>query len=161
MGDYKLYLDNAKRYVATADHLLTETYPLVKDPRMLLTVLQNIYGSFKSCMMYMLYKDVADGKIPEFDQDFETMLAIFKARAERRYRIKPEYIQALEQSYKALKTHKESPMEFSRHEMFVICSDKYETQTITTANLRDYIGKAKLFIGEIDSGRVKNERVFG
>ncbi len=156
MGDYTLYLEAARKYTKTADHLLTNTFPLVKDPKMLLTVLHNIFRAYSYAMMFMLYRDVEQGKIPPFAEDFQSMFDVFKARAERRYKINPEYIQIIEDINETLIKRKESPMEFSRHEMYVICSGQYETKTVTTKMLRDYISKAKLFIDEIDTGIVKH-----
>ncbi len=156
MGDYTLYLDTARKYIKTADHLLTNTFPLVKDPKMLLTVFHNVFKAYSYAMMFMLYRDAAQGKIPPFAEDFQSMFSLFKARAERRYSINAEYIKIMEDMNDILIRRKESPMEFSRHEMFVICSDHYETKTITTEMLRNYISKAKLFIDEIDTGIVKH-----
>ena len=159
MENYLQFLENAKKYAFTAEHLLTETYPVVKDPRMLLSVLQNAFSAYKSCMMFMLYRDVAMKKIPPFENDFQAMFALFKARAERRYSISGDYIRIIEEISAILKEHKASPMEFSRHEMYIICSDNYKMKTITTQQLREYISKAKLFIDEIDTGNAKHERV--
>ena len=156
MEQYLQFLENARKYAKTADHLLTNTFPLVKDPKMLLTVLNNVFMAYKHAMMFMLYRDVAQGKIPAFNDDTQTMLDIFRARSERRYSINPEYVRLLEETYSMVKEHKTSPLEFSRHEMYVICSDSYEMKKITTQNLREYISKAKLFIEEIAPQQAKH-----
>jgi len=152
MQAYEQFLENAKKYVRTADHLLTNTFPLVKDPRMLVSVLHNVDLAYRNIVLFMLNRDVTQGKIPDFDQtDFGAVISLFKARAERRYTIKLEYVKIVEEIYNLAKDHKSSPMEFARHEVFVICSDNYDVKTVTTANLREWIGKAKLFIDEIST----------
>ncbi len=152
MQAYEQFLENAKKYVRTADHLLTNTFPLVKDPRMLVSVLHNVDLAYRNIVLFMLNRDVTQGKIPDFDQtDFGAVISLFKARAERRYTIKLEYVKIVEEIYNLVKDHKSSPMEFARHEVFVICSDNYDVKTVTTANLREWIGKAKLFIDEIST----------
>ena len=161
MGAYGEHAENAKKFIDRADHLLTETYPVVKDPRMLLAVLQNVYNAYKSMMLFYLYRDFEQGKIPSFDTDEDNMIRIFKARCERRYRISEEYVRILEETRNALKQHKSSPMEFSRQDIFVIADNDYNMQIISTQILRDYIGKAKLFIEENRTSNVKHERVFG
>jgi hypothetical protein len=160
MEPYMQHLENAKKYAKTAEHLLTNTFPVVQDPRMLLTVLNNVFMAFRSAMLYMLDRDVSLGKLPPFEDDnFKNVLDLFKARSERRYSISPEYVRIANDLYATLGQHRASPIEFARHEMFIICSDNYEMKKITTQNLREYIGKAKLFIDEISTPAVKHERV--
>ena len=159
MIDYFQHLEHARRFIQTAEHLLTETFPLVRDPRMLLSVLQNVYGSYKSMMLFYLNRDLEQGKIPPFDQDPENMIRLFKARNERRYSINPDYVKNLEEIYAILKEHRKSPMEFSRHEMLVISDESYNMKTVTTQRLRDYINKAKTFIVESSPARVEHGRI--
>ena len=48
MESYEIARDKAKRHVKIADHMLTQTYPLIQDPKLLIAVMDNIFNAFDS-----------------------------------------------------------------------------------------------------------------
>ena len=52
---------------------------------------------------------------------------------------------------------KKSPLEFVRKDRFVICSENYRLRTLSIADIRSYLSKAKLFIEGMDNIINKNE----
>ena len=71
-----------------------------------------------------------------------------------------EFILVLREINEILKSHKESPVEFSKNGKFVICSESFSLKTISSDLLKNYIIKAKLYYNTL-SNILKNDRIFG
>ncbi len=56
--------------------------------------------------------------------------------------------------------HKKSPVEFTRKDSFVICSDDYQMKTISLDKMKNYILHSKSFIQNINGIINKNKEVF-
>ncbi|MBU0980463.1 MAG: hypothetical protein KJ709_06655 [Nanoarchaeota archaeon] len=160
MEDFQRYRDEAEKALFIADHMLTVTYPLVQDTKILLSVLLNIHKGLKLAVMSILSHELIFKRIPAYPQDFGSQLELFEARATRRYDITPEYIQLIRKINDVVEMHKTSPMEFTRKDKFVICSDNYRLSSISKDQLKDHLSKAKLFIGEMKHIVGKHERIF-
>ena len=161
MEKFQEFREKAKRYVRVADHMLTQTYPLIRDPKLLLAVLSNVSLSLTSSVAAILHYERLFKRIPPFQEDLDSMFNTFKARCTRRYDINIEFITLIEEVRSLLKEHKKSPMEFVRKDKFVIASDTYRLRIISIDKMKDYIAKTKLFIEAMDNMVGKNERIFG
>lgn len=150
MEHYETFSKKARQDLKVADHMLNVTYKFVGDPRMLVTIMQRLMNAVTNSMSAILYYERSKKRIPAFGSNFENMLNTFKARCARRYRVSSEYIQMIEELKQIMDEHKRSPVEFSRKDKFVICSNEYHMQVITAAKIKNYINKAKLFQTEIE-----------
>lgn len=97
--------------------------------------------------------------IPPFPDNFESKFNIFKMQLAGKYSLK-EYLPMILQIRDIITNHKQSPVEFARKNVFVICSDDFRLQTITIDQIKEFIKKTKEFNTAMN-GIVKNERVFG
>ncbi|MBN2567053.1 hypothetical protein JXB02_03150 [Candidatus Woesearchaeota archaeon] len=161
MERFQVEREKAKKAVKLADHMLTVTYPIVRDPKLLVSILSNIMTALEAAVSAILYYERTFKRIPPFPDEFEAKFDLFKARCTRRYSINIEYIALIADVRSLLKRHKASPIEFSRKETFVICSDTYSMATMSHDQLKRYIAKTKLFIEDMIAMVSKNERLFG
>ncbi len=148
MERYLLALEKAKKEIKVADHILNVTYRLVKDPKLILAVVERL----RECLVYtiaaiLLYERYYK-RIPPFKEDFEVMFSLFKARCTRRYHINIEYISLIQDVKDIVEKHKQSAVEFTRGEKLVICNDSFRTYVLTIDKIKNYINKAKLFVKE-------------
>lgn len=150
----------AKRNIQIADHMLTQTYPFVKDPKLLLAVMENIFLALTNAMASVLYYERLFKRIPPFQDTFESKFNMFKLKTSVRYNIDNSYLMLMQEVRDMVLEHKKSPVEFSRHDSFVICSENYHMKTISTKNIQEYITKTKLFIEEVDKIVSKDENLF-
>lgn len=150
----------AKTNIEKADHMLSVTYPLLKDTKLLLPIIENVFLSLTKTMDSLLYYDLLFKRIPQFPENFEVKLNIFRARSTRRYNINESYARLIQETKSLVQEHKKSPIEFTREGKFVICDNKYNTKTITPEQIKEYINKAKLFIEEARKVTSKNEGIF-
>jgi len=147
----------AKKKIQIADHMLTMTYPMVKDPRLLLAVLENIFLSLTNMMGSVLYHERTFKRVPPFQDNFTSKFAVFKLIAEN-HKLQPTYLMMIQEIKEIIMQHKKSPVEFIRKDSFVICAEDYDMRTISLEQIKDYISKTKMFFQET-TNLLKNERI--
>ena len=132
-AEYKLHV---------ADHIITQTFPSVKDPKLLIAGLENIFLAYSYSMGALLSYERLFKRIPNFQDTFEAKVRTLRILADR-YSIKQEDINTIKEIRDILLKHKESPMEFPRNDRFIICSEDYEFKTIDYDHMRQWLSQAK------------------
>lgn len=160
MEQFQIARDEAIKKLRLADHMLTITYQLVQDPKLLLAVLENIFYAMEKAMSSVLYYERLFKRIPPFQDSFESKLSVFKTRIQPKYRISDDYIKIIQELREVIVEHKNSPIEFARKDRFVICSDNYKMKTISIPEIKKYVASAKLFIQNTTFIVSKNEGIF-
>ena len=151
----------ANKKLQLADHILTMTYPMVKDPRLLLSSVENLFLAFSYGMGSVLHYERLFKRIPPFLDKFTTKFELFKDKCTKIYNINEEYLQIMKDLRAIIIAHKKSPMEFSRNESFFICNgNSYRMKTISINEVKNYVEKAKLFIKNISTIVSKDEAIF-
>ena len=85
---------------------------------------------------------------------------MFKEKCAQKYNFSREQIIFIQDIKDIIIQHKKSPVEFTRKDSFVICSDNYNMEIISIDKIKGYLSKAKLFIHEIDNIVSSNEELF-
>ena len=150
----------ANKKLQLADHILTMTYPLVKDPHLLLSSIENLFLAFSYGMGSVLHYERIFKRIPPFPDNFTSKFELFEDKCAKKYSIDREYLKIIKDLRDIIIAHKKSPMEFSRNERFVICNGDYRTRTISLNEVKSYVQKAKLFIKSISTIVSKDEAIF-
>lgn len=160
MEEFQQFREVAKKKISLADHMLTMTYPLVNDTKLLLVVLENVFLAMTNAMGSVLYYERLFKRVPPFTDNFENKFHLFKEKCVNRYKISPDYITLLREIKEIIVQHRKSPVEFIRKDRFVICSENYKIKTISVDQIKEYIAKAKSFIQLTNFIVSKNERIF-
>ncbi|MBN2421755.1 hypothetical protein JXB41_00890 [Candidatus Woesearchaeota archaeon] len=160
MERYEEAREKALKCISIADHMLTMTYPLLQDPRLLLASIENIFLGLSNAIGSLLYFDRLYKRIPPFHSNFESKFNMFKMKCVPRYDINREYLRFISNVKELVYENKKSPVTFSRKDKFVICADDYKLKTLSFNELKKNLEKAKLFIHEICLVIEKNERIF-
>lgn len=149
----------SKRRIQIADHMLTVTYPLLKDTKLLLAVLENVFLAITSSMAQILHFERRYKNIPPFHDNFESKYNMFRAKIIPKYDLSQDYEKMIDEVQEIMVEHKHSPVEFSRKDKFVICSDDYDIKTVDLKKITGYVKKTKSFVHEIDELVRRNDRV--
>ncbi|MBU0535458.1 MAG: hypothetical protein KKE20_00720 [Nanoarchaeota archaeon] len=157
MEKYQEVRDKAIKNIKIADHMLTQTYPMVNDPKLLLTVLENIFLSLTNSMTALLHFERLHKRIPPFSENFESKFNMFKMRLVEKYKIDKEAISFIGDIKSMIVSHKKSSMEFSRKGVFVMCSDDYQMKILTPDDLKKYVAKSKQIINDMNAIIKQNE----
>ncbi len=138
------FIESARRNIHIADHILTQTYPLVDEPKILLGVLKYIHKANINIIEYLIKNH------PHHNTE-ESKINAFKNHIVTKYHINIQYITLIEDIKSTLEKHKESPVVFSRKDKFVICSETYKLRTISVNEMKKYISIARTFLKEAEN----------
>jgi len=150
----------AQKKLKIADHMLTMTYPFVQDPKLLVAVVENLFLALTNAMGSVLHYERVFKRIPGFQDTFTSKLAVFQEKCVERYNIDKEHVKLMQDLRDIIIAHRESPVEFSKNDKFVICSDDYRMKTISLNDIKEYVKKTKLFIQKTNTLISKNESIF-
>ncbi|MBN2454788.1 hypothetical protein JXB11_04555 [Candidatus Woesearchaeota archaeon] len=151
-------LAEAKKRLLTADHMVSFTYPVVRDSRLLISIVENIFLALASTLSSLLYYERAAKRIPPFHDNFESKFYMFKEEVSKAYNLQ-QYSTFLEEIRSLMLAHRESPVEFSRSENFVMCSENYSAlKTISIEKVQQYVRATKRFFSEAED-IIKNGKV--
>lgn len=146
------YLELQKKAISSlknSKQTLEFTYKMVKENKLLLSVINELFLACTSIMGSLLYYELLHKRIGFFENTFEAKLRIFRVSVMERYGISNDYVKLMRDLKELIIAHNQSPIEFSRGEKFVICSDNYELKQISYENLKDAFKKTNLFIDEV------------
>ena len=160
MEKYKKLRDAANKKLKLADHILTMTYPMVNDPKVVLSAIENLFLAFTYAMSSLLYYERLFKRVPPFSDNFKNKFELFKDKCSKRYNIDDEIIRIMQDIKEIIVAHKKSPIEFQRKESLIICNGDYRIRTISANMIKVYVEKAKLFIKSISTIVSKDESIF-
>ena len=143
-GEARLRLKNA-------DHLITMTYPLVKDNKLLIAAVENLAEALKLSLTSVLTYERNLKRIPPFHDELESKLNIFSQKLAPRYNIDKSYIKLIHELTGLVNAHRESPVEFVRKDIFVMASESYELRALTPQGVKEYVERAKRFIQDMET----------
>ncbi|MGM5484926.1 MAG: hypothetical protein ACQEP1_03580 [Nanobdellota archaeon] len=141
-------MNKAKRYLHTADHILTQTYPMVNDPRLLLSAIDNVRSAMIEAVSGLLERKREKKEIPPYHDQEQSKVNMFKLRIVDDYGIDDSL---LDEVIDLINKHKESPVEFPREDKFVICDEDYNNEALTPDYVKGLIKKADEFVDEVMS----------
>jgi|TARA_B100001971_G_C18045868_1_gene460168 hypothetical protein len=156
---FQEYREKSKRSIIIADHMVSVTYNLVRDPKLLLSVIENTLLSLSYAMSSLLQYELLFKRVSPFEDSFDARFELFKEVAAK-YNISVEFISLIIDVKGLISSHKNASVEFSRNDKLVICSDNYRIISVSMDDIKKHIIKAKLFIQEISNITSKDVSIF-
>ncbi len=138
--------ERAHQQYNAASHLLKVTMPLVKDPKLFLGILHNLFNALEASMDAILAYDQELQLIPPFADNFAAKFNVFQQKSIRRYNLPSEYPALMLDLKETLELHKKSPMEFQRGSRLVICQQDYQVRAISAQDVNLYLAKTGRFL---------------
>ncbi len=137
-------LGEARRRLAAADHILTQSYPLIKDPKLLVAVLTSLSRAVEATVEAYLAHEVSRRQLAAVPESPEARLALCRRR------LPAEFLRLAGELQETMREHEQSPVEFARKEAFVICDESYRIRTLNESELRRKLRQAKTFLSFIE-----------
>jgi hypothetical protein len=160
MEEFQVLRDKAQQKIKIADHMLFMTYPVVKDPKLLLAIVENIFSSLDYGIGALLHYERLFKRIPPFNDTYPSRLEMFRNKMVPRYKFNSNYVSLIMDVKGILSEHKNSPVSFIRKDKFVICSPTYTIKTIDINLVKKYIFETKVFVSQVNKIVSENERIF-
>ena len=139
------FLENiasAEESLKVVDHLIYITFPLIKDKRILLKVIQEIKTILTDCIKAILQYEYLYKRIKLY-QNPKSNFKTFTDKCSKRYNISSEEIKIMLELFDYVEKHNESPFEFVRWEKIIILSESLNTKIITLEKKKGFLFLAK------------------
>jgi hypothetical protein len=140
----------ANKSLRLADHLLHVTYPLAKDNKLLISILNSLDKSVKFAIDAFIRYDQIYKRVRSDPDTYREKLRLFSKISSIRYGFLQSDFDFLEEIDDIIKKHNESPIEFSRKDKFIICYNDYKTKELTLDYVKSGFVKAKSFIVKLN-----------
>lgn len=131
--------DTAKKKVLIADHMLVMTYKHLKDPKLLVAVLDNLIQSLNLGLAELLHKEREYKRVPAYPETTEGMFNVFRDKLATKMGASAEGLRNMSEMIELQKAQKAAPVEFARKKEFVIANKDYRLKTITEEKLKNHI----------------------
>jgi len=135
-------LEEVKKSIKTIDHMIYVTYPILKETRLLIKILEQIHNNISAIIDLILNHEYACKRIKIYSDsklNFET----FATKCAPRYGIIQDQVNATKQIICLIKAHSASPLEFARKDKFIIMLDDLKTEEINIEKLKLYLSLVK------------------
>lgn len=131
----------------TASHLLNVTFPLIKDQKLLLGIVHNLFNSVEAAMTAILQYEQNLRLVSGFNEnDFQSKFNTFRSKSVRRNKIPSSTVSLIQELKEIVELHQKSPMVFQRGSSVVICNKQYELKSITARDVAQYLSQTKEFL---------------
>lgn len=129
-----------------ADHLLSTTFAIVKDPKLLVSVIDALYQAM----------DIAITAILDFEKNFKTLeykeldkIEFFRRKIITKYGLDPKIVDFYADLKLTLESHRKSGVEFTKKEKFVISDNDYNLKTLTYDDVKKKYASARSYVEQI------------
>lgn len=147
MDKTEIALKQAKNFFNTADHLVYVSYPLLKDNKLFIVAINNLYMSALRCMDAVFYTERLYKRIEMLPYDIDSRMAIFESEIAPRLKLDPKIFKTIRDLKFIVQQHKDGPVEFSRMEKFVICNHDYSVvKAVDMGIVKSYILNMRHFL---------------
>jgi hypothetical protein len=135
------FLENiiaAEKKIQTADHMIYVTFPLIKDKRLLLKILQEIKNGVTNCISSILQYEYLYKRITLY-KDPKSNFKTFIEKCAPKYKITREEINLILELFDFMEKHRESPFEFIKDDKVVILSNGLKPKTLTVEKTKEFL----------------------
>jgi hypothetical protein len=158
MEKFQELREKALRSVRAADHMLGVSYPLLNDPKILVSVANNLLIAVDSALASVLEHEKLFKKISNIPETPSGKYLLIKQRALKGFDDKN--YEVINDLMDIVNGHKTSPVGFPRQDKYVIASDTYELRTLTTKELTVFLGKVRGIVEQLYEMTRKNDGIF-
>jgi hypothetical protein len=128
--------------LSNADYILTQTYPLLKDPKILLAVLENINLAINDIISLATKNYLNKNNSNKSNLSFKDDYDLFK----RNY---SKHIGVVKEIRSLWENRKECTVEFIKNDKLYLCSNDYEIRIISEDEMKKFLSKTIILFKEI------------
>jgi len=149
LDEYLVQIKNANNKIKNSVYLLSTTYNLIKDPKVLLNVIKNLNSAIDLSISALLNRDKDLKLIPNFHDSPTSRLNVFIQRCSRKYGFDKNINSFISEIKELVDDHNVSPVEFSRNKELIICNNDFGFKKINFELCNKFLTKTKDFVFRI------------
>lgn len=150
-SDYLELRNKAIQQYDAAFHLLNVTFPLIKDPKLMTGIINNIFSSLEYTMEAILAYERQLQLVPHYLDNFQSKFNLFRYKSVKRNKIPLNLILLIMDMKELVELHQKCPMKFQRGNRYVLASHDYELKVLSISEIREYIAQNKEFLRIMDT----------
>jgi len=143
-------LSQANKSFKTADHLTYVSYPLLKDNKLIITILENLTESCNKAIEALLYYDFYFKRIKTIPITIKEKREVFKLYSSNYYNIPRSYIVLIQTLNEIIEKRKTSKMEFVKHDKYVIWNEN-NLISLNYEKIKEYINELRPFFDKVNN----------
>jgi hypothetical protein len=151
MEKFREYQQQARQHLKNADHLVSISYPMVRDNKLLLAAAENLAEALNLYVLTVLAYERLARRIPPFHEERESAFNSFMRDVVPQHKIDKNYIKLITDFNELVRFHKDSAVEFNRKDKFVMASGSYKLMELSEGLLKDNLERARRFMELIES----------
>lgn len=154
MQKFIQYLQEAQKIIRTSDHIIYVSYPLIKDKKILLKILEELKKAVAFCINAILQYDYLFKRI-RLSQEPKTNLQIFITKSSERYKITKQEVKGILELFELAETHKNSAMEIFKEDKVVILSENMKKNLVSFEKTKEFLTLAKSILQKTQNQIIK------
>lgn len=143
-------LEEAKRLIRNADHLLYITFPIIKENRLLAKILDEMGKA-----MGLLMEDVLQREKNVSSSGWGERMIDF-SKCSSKYGMDDAQISNLGRMMEMVQKRRESVMDFSRQDRLIMMSESLVTESLTSEDLKRYLSVSKDMLKKVENSFSKD-----
>ena len=147
--DYITCSQRAVQRYEMAFHMLKVSYPMLKDHKILMGILLNLLESTEYAVDAILEYERKLKLIPAYPENFNGKLNFFQLKSVKRNNLSPQIINTMLKMKELVELQKESPIEFSRGNRYVLSKKDYQLHSISIPELEDFANQTKQLLSNM------------
>lgn len=150
MEDHDIFLEEAKKKLKTADFIFSQTLNLVKDKKLLISIIENLYKALENSINALLYYEKYKKTINVIPASFETKIEVFKNLIIK-YKIDNNILSDLKHLAQILNNYQKSAIEFEKNQKLVIMTDSKKIESFGIEDTKRFLTHSKKNIEKIEN----------
>ena len=152
---YQLHYKKAVGFFKSADHLIYVTMPVVRDVKIITTVLDNVHLALLHGMDAALEYERHFRRVLPLATNYDMRFDVFKKRVVGKQGISIQEADFIAEIKNLVDERKGASMEFTRSGKVIICSEDYNMKTLSIEEIKKYLSTTRNFLAKV-SGMIKN-----
>lgn len=132
--------------LVVAEHLFTQSYRSLQDPKILISVLKNLLFAIEEVITFHLERARKERRISAYSDTFNGKLTAFKLHLARELEVNPVDFMMIAELQELLEQQARAPTEFRRKHEFIVADENFALHKISPEKTKTYIERTKSFV---------------
>ena len=157
MGSYKELFNAAKKEMGLADHLLYVTFPLVKENKFLLAILEHIINSAQKTLQALIEHEHYYKRVRLCPPNFALQVSAYR-EIEKTYALDPIFFRLFKKLLEIQRFEKDSLVRFKRGDKYILTTGEYNQVTVLDLdNIKKFLNCTKKFVERVEPIVMKDD----
>ncbi len=142
------YLAKGLENMKVANHVMSVTWNVVKDPKLLITIIEKTYDATMNLIMYAIQRAYDNKIIRIIPQSDEAKIALFDERLAYSFENGKDVLSVARSCFKLRQDLKKGII-LAKDNKIILYKESYDTDIMTFKDVKEMLNKVKKFYDEL------------